>query len=205
MALSKSMLTGFGISDEAIKAILEGHKESLDHYQAEADTAKAEAEESKKQLEKVQKELNSLRDEVEKNGEQNPYKLKYEELKKDFEEYKKDIDAKETKAAKTEAYRSLLKECGVSEKRIERVLKYSDAEIEALELEEGNVKEVESIKNKIKEEWADFITSEEQKGANTSTPPANTGGKKTKEEILAIKDTAERQAAMAENHELFGI
>lgn len=45
----------------------------------------------------------------------------------------------------------------------------------------------------------------------SANPPANMGkvgnsnhAGKTKAEILAIKDTAERQAAMVENHELFG-
>lgn len=203
MALSKSMLTGFGISDEAVKAILEGHKESLDHYQSEAEAAKAEAEEAKKQLEKVQKDLNTLKEETEEKDGKNPYKAKYDALKEEFEAYKSDITAKETKASKKEAYKALLKECGVSDKRIDTVLKCDDDKIGALELEDGKIKDVESVKKAITDEWGDFITTEGTKGAKTSNPPANNGGKKTKEEIMAIKDTAQRQQAMLENKELF--
>jgi hypothetical protein len=70
---------------------------------------------------------------------------------------------------------------------------------------ENNVKDADKVKESIKSEWADFITTTSSKGADTTTPPANTGGAKTKDEILAIKDPSERQAAIAENHELFGI
>ena len=57
----------------------------------------------------------------------------------------------------------------------------------------------------IKEEWSDFIVSEGKGGALTATPPAGNGKTyKSKEEIYAIKGTAERQKAISENHELFG-
>ena len=71
---------------------------------------------------------------------------------------------------------------------------------------DGNgFKDVEKIKKDASEEWADFITTTTQKGADTTTPPANTGGgKMTKEEIFKIKDASERQKAIADNHELFG-
>jgi hypothetical protein len=58
----------------------------------------------------------------------------------------------------------------------------------------------------IKDEWADFITTQGTVGASTSTPPTNNGGTTmTRDEILAIKDTSARQQAIAEHHELFGI
>ena len=202
MALSKSMLTGMGLTEEQIKAILEGHKESLDHYQGEADTAKAEAEEAKKQLDKVQKELNAIKEESESDA--NPYKAKYEAIKEEFAAYKSEITAKETKATKKEAFKALLKECGVSEKRIDTVLKCEDERINGLELEDGKIKDVDTLKAAVKQDWSDFITSEGTQGASTATPPANNGGgKKTKEEIMAIKDTTERQQAMYDNKELF--
>ena len=201
MALSKSMLTGMGLTEEQVKAILEGHKESLDHYQSEADKAKAEADDAKAQLEKVQKELNKLKDEADEG--KNPYKVKYEAIKEEFDAFKNDVESKETKAKKTEAYKEFLKECGVSEKRIASVVKVSD--VDSIELDEnGKIKGADELKTSIKDEWSDFIVTEETKGANTSTPPSNTGGnKRSKEEILAIKDTAERQQAMLENKELF--
>ncbi len=135
------------------------------------------------------------------------WKTKYDALKDDFEAYKKDITAKESEAAKNNAYKALLKEAGVSEKRLEIVLKAEKPNISGLEIgEDGKFKDSDKILEGIKAEWADFITTTETKGAETSTPPSNNGGgKMTKADIMKIKDTSERQKAIAENHELFGI
>lgn len=135
------------------------------------------------------------------------WKTKYDALKDDFEAYKKDITAKESEAAKNNAYKALLKEAGVSEKRLETVLKAEKPNISGLELsEDGKFKDSDKILEGIKNEWADFITTTETKGAQTSTPPSNNGGgKMTKADIMKIKDTSERQKAIADNHELFGI
>lgn len=133
------------------------------------------------------------------------WKTKYDALKDDFEAYKKDITAKESKATRSNAYKELLKQAGISEKRLDAVLRVSD--IDSLEMgEDGKFKDSDKILEGIKNEWADFITTTETKGAETSTPPSNIGGgKMTKAEIMKIKDTSERQKAIAENHELFGI
>jgi hypothetical protein len=133
------------------------------------------------------------------------WKTKYDALKEDFEAYKKDITAKETKATRTNAYKELLKQAGVSEKRLDAIIKVSD--IDSLEMgDDGKFKDANKILENIKTEWADFITTTETHGASTATPPSNNGGgKMTKAEIMKIKDTSERQKAIAENHELFGI
>ena len=133
------------------------------------------------------------------------WKTKYDALKEDFEAFKKDITAKETKATRTNAYKELLKQAGVSEKRLDAILKVSD--IDSLEIgDDGKFKDADKILENIKTEWADFITTTETHGASTATPPSNNGGgKMTKAEIMKIKDTSERQKAIADNHELFGI
>ena len=132
------------------------------------------------------------------------WKTKYDALKDDFDAYKKDITAKETKATRSNAYKELLKQAGISEKRLDAVLKVSD--VDSLEMgEDGKFKDSEKILEGIKKEWADFITTTETRGAKTPTPPTNNGGgKMTKEEIMKIEDDGERQKAIAENHELFG-
>ena len=133
------------------------------------------------------------------------WKTKYDALKDDFDAYKKDITAKESKATRSNAYKELLKQAGISEKRLDAVLKVSD--IDSLEMgDDGKFKDSDKILEGIKSEWADFITTTEKKGAETSTPPSNNGGgKMTKAEIMKIKDASERQKAIAENHEEFGI
>lgn len=133
------------------------------------------------------------------------WKTKYEAMKEDFTNFKADQAKKESRAAKETAYRALLKQAGVSEKRIEAVLKVSD--VDGVELnEKGEITDVKDRLKSIKDEWADFIETTEVKGAQTPNPPVNTGGHTmTIEEIDKIRDPGERQRAMAQNLDLFGI
>ena len=70
----------------------------------------------------------------------------------------------------------------------------------------ATVEDADKLTEGIKADWADFVVNTVKKGVNNAKPPkSDGGGTMTKEEIMAIKDTAQRQAAIAENHELFGI
>lgn len=133
----------------------------------------------------------------------------YKDLKKAFDDYKADQIAKETRAAKESAYRDLLKASGVSEKRIDTVMRASGPIIDGLELaEDGKAKDADKLTEGIKSEWADFIPTTTTQGAPTANPPANTGGgKMTKADIYRKDDhgryvmsAAERQKALIENH-----
>ena len=133
----------------------------------------------------------------------------YKNLKKSFDDYKAEVAAKETKAAKEAAYRAILKDANLSEKGIEKAIKY--AEWDKIELEtDGKLKGASDHIKAAKEEWAEYVTTTTTTGAKTSNPPANSGGAKlTKAEIYARDEhgryklsTAERQKALAENPEL---
>ena len=198
MALTRKMLKAMSIEDEKIDQIIEAHTETVNALKEERDTYKADAE----KLPNIEKELTKLKEDATKDDGKNPYKVKYEAIKEEYESYKKDIAKKETLSAKENASRDLLKNCGVAEKRINAVIKVTD--LDGVELDEnGKIKDADAISKNIKDEWADFITTSEVKGASTSTPPTNTGGRMSKDEILAIKDTATRQQKMLENKDLF--
>jgi hypothetical protein len=200
MALTRKMLKAMSIEDEKIDQIIEAHTETVEALKEERDSYKADAE----KLPSVKKELDKLKDEAAKDGDKNPYKVKYEAIKEEFEAYKHDVSKKETKVKKEDAVKAILQEIGVADKRINAVIKVTD--LESIELDEnGKIKDADSLKNSLKEEWGDFIVSKKEAGATTSTPPANAGGKLTKEQIMAEKDTAKRQQLMLENKELFGI
>lgn len=84
------------------------------------------------------------------------------------------------------------------------MLKVSDTD--GIEFDtDGKVKDEDKLLETVKKEWADFIPQTTQTGVPATNPPAATGKSMTKEDILKITDTAARQKAMAENHELFGI
>ena len=99
----------------------------------------------------------------------------------------------------------MLKEVGISDKRLDSILKVTDLSRVKI-AEDGTIEGVDDLKKKVADEWADFIEKSATKGADVKKPPVNAPGTaKTKEEIMAIKDASERQAAIAENPELFGL
>lgn len=203
MALTRKFLTAMGIEADKIDEIINAHIETVDALKEERDGYKAQAE----KYDAVVKERDELKKALADTDDGAEYKGKYEKLEKEFNEYKTSREKADAKRSKTAAYQALLKETGVSEKRIGTILKVSDAAVDAIELDkDGKIKDAEKLAETIKTEWADFIVTSGEKGADTKTPPKNEGGKTmTKEEIMNIKDAGERQKAIAENHELFGI
>ena len=199
MAFTRKMLKAMGIEDEKIDQIIDAHSETVDALKADRDAYKEDA----AKLAAVQKEL----DELKAKGDDG-YKAKYEAEKAAHDALKADIAAKETKKAKTDAYRELLKGANIDERRIATVLRAEAPTIDKIELDaDGKIKNAEQYTESIKSDWADFIVTQSAKGTNTATPPANggTATTKTKEDILKIKDAGERQKAIAENPTLFGI
>ncbi len=204
MALSRKLLLAMGLEADKVDEIIEAHVSTTDALKEERDRYKKEAEankDAKAELDRVSKELETLKAD---GGKEDTYKVKYEALKEEFEDFKNGIEAEKTKTSKTKAYKELLKEIGISEKRIDAVTRIAD--LDKIELDkDGNIKKADDLKNSLKEEWSDFIESTHTEGADVSNPPKKTGGQTmTKDEIMQIKDAGERQAAIAENHQLFG-
>jgi hypothetical protein len=199
MALTRKFLASKGIDASVIDEIITAHTETVSGLKDELDKANSYKEKAEK-LDSVQKELNDLKAEVAKNGGKS-----YEALKKEFDDYKADVAKKEARSLKEAAYKEVLKDAGIPEKHWAKILKYSD--VDGVELDDkGQIKAKTDILKSIKEEWSDHIETKGQNGAKTPNPPAGNGGgsAKSKEEIMKIKDSAERQKAIAENHELFG-
>ena len=199
MAFTRKMLKAMGIEEEKIDQIIDAHSETVDALKADRDVYKEDA----SKLAAVQKELDALKAKGD-----DGYKAKYEAEKAAHDALKADIAAKETKKAKTDAYRELLKGANIDEKRIATILRAEAPTIDKIELDaDGKIKNAEQYTESIKSDWADFIVTQSAKGTSTATPPANggTATTKTKEDILKIKDAGERQKAIAENPTLFGI
>ena len=202
MALTRKFLKAMGIEDEKVDQIIEAHSETVDALKEERDGYKADAE----KLPEVQRQLEAAKKKAPKEGEETVSKADYDKLKAEFDQYKNDVQAKETHSKKVEAYKAILKDANLSEKGIEKAVRY--AEWDKIELgEDGKLKGANDHIKAVREEWAEYVTTTTTTGAKTSTPPANNGGKtgKTKEEIMAIRDPAVRQAEIAKNPEAFGL
>lgn len=168
MALTRRMLKAMGISDEQVDEIIAAHTETVDALKEQRDQYKADAE----KLPEIQKQLDKANSDLEAAG-KDAYKVKYEALKEEFEGYKSEQTAKETRNAKERAYRELLKAAGVTEKRIDSVVRVSD--LDGLELDDkGAIKDADKLTESIKTEWADFIPTTTTQGAQTATPPTTT-------------------------------
>ena len=166
-------------------AVTDGLKDKIEGLQAEADKAAD-----------LQKQLDGIS-----GGED--FKAKYEKEHQAFEDFKKQTASDAEMTAVKAAYRKMLIGEGISEKRIDAIMKVTDFKNMKRD-KDGNLDNADALKKSIAEEWGEFKTTVTQKGAEVSKPPQTGKATKTKDEIMAIKDTAERQKAIAENHELFG-
>lgn len=199
MAFTRKMLKAMGIEEEKIDEIIEAHREVVDALKEDRDKYKADAD----KLAETEKELKDLKNMV--DG-ADSYKEQYEKEHKAFEDFKKGVEAEKSKAKKVDAYRALLLKAGVSEKRIDAIMKVTS--MDDIELDDnGEIKDADKRIEGIKTEWSEFIVTEKQRGANTENPPANTGGDKmTRAEIFKkdehgryVLSAAERQRAIAES------
>lgn len=198
MALTRNFLKSMGLTEEQVATIIEAHTDTVDGLKDLIATYKADAE----KLPGVQKELDNLK----KEGGDGGFKAKYEKEKKDFQNYKAGIEAKESAAAKEKAARAYFQGKGIPAESMALVIRGAKAEIDGLELDGEKIKDSKALDDLLSGDYKGLIGKETKTGTNTQTPPATTGGgKMTKEQIMEIKDTAQRQAAMLENAELFGI
>lgn len=208
MALSKAFVrevfSGAGADPtkipEAVDKIVDGNVASIDALREEINDLKSKlknAEGDSSKLKTVQKELDGLKEQIKGKD--------YDALKKEYDDYKAEQTAKETRRTKETALRGLLKDLNMSEKGTALAVKYTN--FDTVEVDEnGALKDAAGLKKTISEDWGDYVLKEKVEGASTQNPPENNkGGGMTKEQIMEIKDSTERQKAIAENPELFGL
>lgn len=196
MALTRKLLKGLGLTDEQVDTIIEAHTETVEGLKGDIQKYKDDAE----KLPKVQKELDDLK----KDG-GDDYKAKYDKERQDFQAYKDGIAKKEAAAAKEKAARAYFESKGIPAKSMGLVIRGAKGEIEGLELDGEKIKDASALDSLLDGDYKGLIGKVKESGTNTQNPPETSGSKMTKEQIMAIKDTAQRQKAMFDNAELFGI
>lgn len=174
MALTRKFLTALGVEGDKVDEIIDAHAQTVNALKEERDTAKAKAEALKLEADKIPDLEQKIADyEAQQNGE-NVWETKYNDVKKEFDEYKSGVEAKELVSAKEKAYKKLLLEAKVSDKRVDTILRVTD--LDNVEIDDkGEIKNADKLTESIKTEWADFIVEEKKQGADTATPPANKG------------------------------
>lgn len=177
MALTRKFLSALDIDSDKIDEIIEAHADTVDALKKERDDAKKEAEtyrDDAKKLSDVQKELDELKSQGPSAFENryNELKATYDTLKSEFDTYKSDIDAKETQRTKENAFRKLLQDAKISEKRIDKIIKVTDFSDKELD-KDGKFKNEEDLKKSINDDWGDFVVEQREQGAYVPTPPGN--------------------------------
>lgn len=192
MSVTRRMLSAMEIPEDKIDQIVSEHKTTVDELVAERDKYKnqvAELEDLRKNLDKANKDLDAANAELEKIK-INDWENKYTKIKDEYDSFKTETTNKEIKAKKTEAYKKLLKDAGVSEKRISSVIKVSD--VDSIKLDsDGNIEGADKLTENVKEEWSDFIVTKQERGFDVSNPPANNGNAKQNQPSRAAQMVAQ--------------
>lgn len=167
MALTRKFLTALGIENDKIESIIDAHTETVDALKKERDDYKAEAD----KIPNMQKELDKAKAAAKDSGE-------YDKLKKEFDDYKADVAGKETLAKKKAALEKLCKAkdgAYLSESGVAKAVKYHD--FDKIELDEnGEIKDAKELVKSLREEWKEYVQTEQRQGARTPNPPAGDGG-----------------------------
>ena len=191
MAFTRSFLSATGLTEEQVKAVMEEHVSVTDALKADRDRFKADAE----KLPDILKELNTFKSE--------DWKQKFENEHKAFENFKTQTELDAEAAKVKAAYRKLLIEERIGEKWLDRVMESADFSSMKLD-KDGNLNDTDKLKEALDKKWGDVKQTITTQGAKVDTPPKTGKPTMTKEQILAIKDSSERQKAIAENLNLFG-
>lgn len=197
MALTRKLLKGMGLTDEQVDTIIEAHTETTDGLKNQIATYKADAE----KLPGVQKELDDM-----KAAGDGGYKAKYEAEKSAHDAYKQQIAGEKQKAQDDKDIAAIIREAGVERDAFQKlILKGYDRK--ALKRgKDGAIENRAELIAAVKADYPDCIATTTTTGTKPASPPS--GGSKassmTRDEIMKIKDTTERQRAIAENLALFG-
>lgn len=120
-----------------------------------------------------------------------------------FEQYKTDTEARANLDAVKAAYKKLLTAANIDPKRHDAILRVTPFDGMKLTAD-GTLENADELAQGIESDYGEFKVTTFERGPEVATPPLAAPARRTKEEIMAIKDTGERQRAIAENHDLFG-
>lgn len=204
MAITVKYLEGLGIEKETAEKIFAERGAEIEKEKAKAEKLENELKESKESFEKLTSELETLKADNA-NGEE--WKAKFEKLQSDIEAEKKQAE-----------YDRIMKEKSESiEKRFNAVVGdkefYNDPTREFYLKKFSEALESKDFEGKGDGDIFHELTKDDGKAFQGITVVKLPGGTaratgktyNNKEEIMAIKDRAERRQAIAENPSLFGI
>lgn len=191
MALTRKMLKALEIEGDKADQIIEAHTDTVDGLKEQLATYKADAE----KLAAVQKELDDAQQAL-KAAKDDGWKDKHDALKKEFEGYKAEITAKETKASKEKAARAYYESKGITGKALDIAMRGSGAEVDALELEDGKIRDAKALDALISGDFSGLVGKITTEGVKTATPPASPASSESKANTRAAQIAASYHNAL---------
>lgn len=163
----------------SIKDILKqyGIEEKIDEIESAIKGSLHEEYVPKKQYNKKVQALDKLQekvDDLEAKGENNELQEKYNNLEKEYNDYKQTVETEKVNADKDKALVEALKTTGFSDSIVKLMQKQFD--LSKLELEEGKIKDWDTLVAPFKEEYAGFISEEVEEGLGSVNPPTDNKG-----------------------------
>lgn len=184
---------------EIIDQLIEAHWEDVAPLKAELNRLQKEnggktADEIHAEYQRLTAELEQLKTgEMDENG--TPWKTRYEEEKARYDAFKEKAEAQAAYEEKAKAFRSMLIQEGVKYSLVDIIVRGSNDIINSMELQDGKVRNHESVSAAIRSECRDFIGKGDTVSTRSTAP--------TRESIMNIVDRAERLAAIQQNPHLF--
>jgi chromosome segregation ATPase len=209
---SRSWLEELGIEPDVVKQIMARHVGVTDALKEQIADSEAQADELSKVQDELKKLKASQKEQAEKlsavEKERDEIKGKYDTAAADLDKIKAENAERETDEKCRKALADFLHEQKYSDFAVKNITRNGFHKSVKFG-EDGKPKNLDEILKTIQadEDFSGFTPKTTEKSHTPATPPANTGGEKkmTKEEIMAITNTAERQQKIAENPTLFGM
>lgn len=168
MAFTRPFLKTMGLTDEQVQAIMEEHISVTDALKAQRDKFEKEAKDYKLEADKIP----GLQKQIEEASGGEDYKAKYESEHQAFENFKTDLAKKEEIAKIEKAYRQLLTDEKISDKRHDAIVRVTDFSGMKLD-KDGKLENLDNLKKTIGEEWGEFKVTTTQRKQSVATPPVH--------------------------------
>lgn len=210
MGFTRKFLAALGVESDKVDEIISVHNEVLEHFKSENAELKEKVsnfDEIKSRLADTEKTLKETTEKLKTaETERDDLRAKHDTLRSEKEKLESEISAKETAVRKDKALSEMLRSKNYSDEAVKLIVNkggYRDR----IELDkDGKAKNIDDLFSDIQTDFSMLVPKESVSDGSPAKPPANSGGKNvTKDSIMAIKNTSERQRAIAENPELFGL
>lgn len=192
--MKREFLVGLGIDAEVVNQIMAVHGSEVNGLNEEIETLKKTETTLNKRLKGLEEDLEALK------GDDT------ETLKNEIETLKNEHADEIAKLQRSHKLEHLLISSGVNEDAREFV----EFKLNSLEFADGELKGADEAISALKESNPSLFVQQAVEPTTTNKPTwsqggvsTTTGGTRTRDEIMAISDTVERQKAIQENMHLF--